>query len=309
MQAFVAFTLVATRLAGMVLMGPVFGHQGLSVQIRVLLVAAIALVLTPALLSVDAQRAFDRLDRDGNGRLSLDEASPSLHPQLRRLLAEAGKGEVDGLSADEFRLPAPVPRTLLDYIWLGSVELAVGLALGFGATTMFSALLMAGSLIDQQIGLSTGEIFNPEFGVNVGPSGQILHQLGLIVFLIAGGHVLLVSALLDTFQTLPVGYAWLSPPMFDVLSDLVQQSLVLALQVSAPVMAVMALVGLALGFLGRALPQLNLLVVGLPIRALVGLLVLGLSLGGIGDLISGVFPETVLRLRDVIMGVSGGMGD
>jgi flagellar biosynthesis protein FliR len=309
MQAFVAFILVATRLAGMVLIGPVFGHPGLSIPLRVLLVAAIALVLTPALLSVDAQRAFDRLDRDGDERLSLDEVSPSLHPQLRHLLAEAGKGDRDGLASHEFRLPTPVPRTLLDFVWLGLVELAVGLALGLGMTTMLSALLMAGSLIDQQLGLSTGEIFNPELGINVGLSGQILHQLGLIAFLVAGGHVLLVSALLDTFQTLPVGYAWLSPPMFDVLSDLVHQSLVLAMQVSAPVLAVMALVGLALGFLGRALPHLNVLFVGIPVRTLVGLLVLGLSLGGIGDRIGEIFPETVLRLRGIVMGASGGMGD
>jgi flagellar biosynthesis protein FliR len=304
MQAFVAFTLVATRLTGMVLVGPVFGHPGLSVHLRVLLVVAMSLVLTPALLSVDPQDAFTRLDRDGNQRLFLDEVAPPMQPHLRRLLAEAGQGEQEGLSASAFRVASPVPRTLLDYVGLGLVELAVGLALGLGATTILSALLMAGSLIDQQSGLSTGELFNPEFGVSLGLSGQMLHQLGLVVFLVAGGHVLLVSTLLETFHTLPVGYAWVGPPVLDALSELVHQSLRLAIQVSAPVLAVMTLVGLAMGFVGRALPRLDVLAVGLPVRALVGLMVVGLSLGGIGDLISQALPETVQQLRNVIMGVS-----
>jgi flagellar biosynthesis protein FliR len=306
-HALFAFTLVATRLTGLFLISPIFGHPDIPLQIRVLLVAAVSLLITPALLSHDAQWAFDRLDGDRDGRLYVEEASPPLHRHLRQLLSNAGKNETDPLLVEEFQIPRPAPATVLEYAWLGLVEFAVGLAMGLGALTVLSGLQMAGNLIDQQIGISLGEIFNPEFEVNATLSGQMLHQLGLMVFLIVGGHFLLVSALLDTFQTLPVGYAWVCPPMFDMLRDLVHQSLLLALQVSAPIMATMAVVGIAMGFLGHTIPQVNVLVIGFPIRTLVGLLLIGLSLPVFADIMGSVLPETIMQLRRALMGFSSAL--
>jgi flagellar biosynthesis protein FliR len=173
---------------------------------------------------------------------------------------------------------------------------------------IFSALQMAGWLSDQQLGISMGEIFNPDLGINAHLSGEILHQFGLAAFLIAGGHVLVVAALLDTFAALPVGYAWISPPVYELLAGLVHQSLALAIQVAAPVLVTMALVGLALGFLGRALPQMNALVVGMPVRALIGIALFGLSLVGVGDLISEALPDAVFQLRSALRGLSEGAG-
>src|SRR5262245_56908239 len=112
MQMFVAFTLVAARLAGMSLAGPAFGHSSIPLRVRALLVGAISFVVTPALSASDGA--------------------------------------------------TPVPQSLPDYLWLGIVELALGLALGMGMTIILSALQMAGNLIDQQLGLALGQVFNPE---------------------------------------------------------------------------------------------------------------------------------------------------
>jgi flagellar biosynthesis protein FliR len=91
--------------------------------------------------------------------------------------------------------------------------------------------------------------------------------------------------------------------------DLVRQSLVLATHVAAPVLATMAVVGTAAGLVERALPRLNMLAVGLPVRMLVGLLVLGLSLSSIADLVDSTLPDTVLNIRRVLMGSSGGFDE
>jgi flagellar biosynthetic protein FliR len=219
------------------------------------------------------------------------------------LLAQAGKSGDEELTADEFHLGVPVPRTPLDFAWLALVEFAVGAALGLGVLAVLSGLQMAGNLIDQQVGVSLGEVFNPEFEINASLSGQLLHQLGLVVFLIIGGHLLMVSALVDTFTALPVGYAWVSPPAVDVLRDLVFQSLVVAVRVSAPIMAVMAVVGLAMGILGHTIPQINILVLGFPVRTLTGLVVLGLALGGVAQVMAGALSEAISRLREVLIGL------
>jgi flagellar biosynthetic protein FliR len=301
--ALVAFTLIVTRLSGMVVIGPIFGHPQIPVQVRVFLVLAMSLVVTPALLGADQRKTFHLLDRNHDGRLTLDEAPRSLVPQIEQLLREIGRSDPEGLVEDEFRLPWPVPATLLEYAWLALFEFAVGIALGLGVMTIVSGLQMAGSLIDAQIGVSLGTVFNPEFETDASLSGEMLHQLGLVIFLIVGGHHLMVSALIDTFQTLPVGYAWISPPAIELLSDLVHQSLVLAVQISAPVMGIMAVVGLAMGFLGHTIPQINVLVVGFPVRTLVGLMVLGLAVPGIAEALAHKIPGGIAQLRLLLMGL------
>lgn len=300
---FVAFTLVVTRMSGMVVIGPIFGHPNIPVQIRVFFVLAMSLVVTPALLGSNQDRTFARLDRNHDEVLMLDETPHSLASQFERLVGKAGKDVRDGLTADEFRLSLPLPANVLEYAWLAIVEFAVGIALGLGVMTIVSGLQMAGNLIDAQIGISLGSVFNPEFENDASLSGELLHQLGLVIFLIVGGHHLILSALIDTFQTLPVGFAWVSPPAIDLLSDLVRQSLVLAVQISAPVMGMMAVVGLAMGFLGHTIPQLNVLVVGFPVRTLVGLIVIGLALPGIAEALAQVLPAGIEQLKDVLMGV------
>lgn len=301
-SVFVAFTLIVTRMSGMVVIGPIFGHPSIPVQIRVFLVLAVSLVITPSLAGSDQTRTFNLLDRNHDQLLTLEEVPGSIGPQFERLLAQAEKSGDAGLTADEFHLPLPLPATLFEYAWLALVEFAVGIALGLGVMTIVSGLQMAGSLIDAQIGVSLGSVFNPEFETDASLSGEVLHQLGLVVFLIVGGHHLIVSALLDTFQALPVGYAWVSPPALELLSDLVHQSLVLAVQISAPVMGMMAVVGLAMGFLGHTIPQLNVLVVGFPVRTLVGLIVLGLAVPGIAAALAHTLPGGIQQLRDVLMG-------
>src|SRR5260370_26940273 len=113
----------------------------------------------------------------------------------------------------------------------------------------------------------------------------------------------MVSALIDRFQRLPVGYAWISPPAIELLSGLVHQSLVLAIQISAPVMGMMAVIGLAMGFLGHTIPQINVLVVGFPVRTLVGLFMLGLAVPGIAQALTRVLPGGIEQLRIVLMGL------
>lgn len=298
----VAFTLVVSRISGMVVIGPIFGHPGFPIQIRVFLVLAMSFVITPALLGIDQQRTFALLDHDHDQVLTPEEVPRSLAAQFENLIRQAGKEPADGLTADEFRLSLPLPETLVEYAWLALVEFGLGFALGLGVMTIVSGLQMAGSLIDAQIGVSLGSVFNPEFESDASLTGELLHQLGLVIFLIVGGQHLIIAALIDTFQALPVGFAWISPPAVALLSGLVHQSLVLAVQIAAPVMGLMAVVGLSMGFLGHTIPQLNVLVVGFPVRTLVGMLVVGLAIPGTANVLVQVLPGGIEQLRDVLMG-------
>src|SRR5262245_17881047 len=102
---FVAFTLIVTRMSGMMVIGPIFGHPSLPLQIRVFIVLAASLVITPSLAVSDRGQTFNLLDRNHDQSLTLDEVPGSILPQFEKLLAQAGKSGEEGLLADEFRLP------------------------------------------------------------------------------------------------------------------------------------------------------------------------------------------------------------
>lgn len=299
-HAVVACSLVALRLAGALSIGPLFGHPHIPLTVRALIVLGLSLVLTPALLNVDSSGMFARLDDDHDGRLFAIEVSPALSAHVQHLLVQAGKTESQPLLAEEFHGALPLPRTVVAYVQLGLAELAVGLALGFGVLVIFSALQTAGSLIDQQLGITLGAALDPEAAAAGDITGPLLQQFGLILFLLAGGHLLLLSAVLDTFQALPVGAAWVDFSLIDLLQALVQQSLSLALRVAAPVLVTLFLSGLALGYLGRTLPHVGSALLSLPLRALIGMAILSLSLTIGGDLVTRTLSQTILQLRDAL---------
>jgi flagellar biosynthetic protein FliR len=185
-------------------------------------------------------------------------------------------------------------------------EFALGLILGIGVLTILSGMQLAGEMIDQQTGLSLGEIANPALEINGSVTGQFLFMLSVTVLLVlepAGYHLMMTRALVETFQTLPVGDAFVDASAIDLLSSLVHESLVLGVQVAAPLLATMSMVGLTLGFLGYTVPQINVLVVGFPVRAIINLLILTVTLSGMARVVIDLIPNVIDRLQHALMGI------
>ena len=309
LTGFYTFTLVLLRMAGLMTIGPLFGQSLVPVNVRILLVVTLSILITPALRG-QARIGFQRLDADQNGRLTRDEFPEQFHDRFDRLLRAAGKNTdptAEGfLTIDEFHQTPQIPSTVIDYAWVGVAEFALGLVLGLGVLTILSGLQLAGQLIDQQTGISLGEIANPGLDMNGSVTGTMLFLLGVTLLLVIkpiGGHLMMVSSLVETFQTLPVGEAVVSASSVELLRDLVHESLVLGVQVAAPMLAVMSLVALTMGFLGHTVPQINVLVVGFPIRVLLSLGILTFSLSGAGRMVVDTIPDVIDRLGSVLSGI------
>lgn len=308
LQKFYGFTLVLVRMAGLMAIGPVFGQRIVPMNVRALLVFAMAVVVTPTLPSQSAA-GFRRLDANGDGRLVRDEVPQQLKSRFDGMLSQAGKGPGEPLTEAEYVAvfaALEVPRSGLDYARVAVGEFALGLMLGLGVLIVLSALQLGGELMDQQTGFSLGEFANPGMEVSGATTGQFLYMMGVTLFLVMtplNGHLLLVGSLVETFQTLPVGTATIDATSVDLLNVLVHQSLVLGIQVAAPLLAVMSLVALTMGFLGHTVPQLNILVIGFPIRVSIGLLILALTLTGAADLMVDAVPEAIDAVRRQLTGL------
>lgn len=310
MLQFFNFTLVLFRVSGLMLVAPGFSNTAVPINIRIFLMTALAMLITPNLSRLTGE-GFRRLDADRNGVLAREEIPDAVWPRIEAIRQASGttsEGDFESVREREFRLATEFPASLMDYLWIVGGELGLGLLLGLGAMAVLSCLQLAGQLIDQQTGLGLGEVFNPDLNSSASMTGETLYMFGGIVFMVIGGQRMLLSSLLETFQSFPVGQAFVSISSVEFLSELVHRSLVLALQVSAPLLATMTVISLAMGFLGHTVPQINILVFGFPIRMLTGMFVISLALSGIAEQIMHAVPLAIDQLRGVLSGFADSQG-
>jgi flagellar biosynthetic protein FliR len=152
-----------------------------------------------------------------------------------------------------------------------------GFALGFSVLILFSAIQAAGELIDLQVGFSMASILDPMSGTNAAPIGRFHQLLALAIVFSINGHVLIVRGYLRSVEAIPMGgldFARFSEQLVGLLG----MFLVAALEISLPVLAALFCTEVALGLLGKAAPQLNILVIGMAAKTMVAFSLLGITL-------------------------------
>ena len=152
-----------------------------------------------------------------------------------------------------------------------------GVALGFAVLVLFSAIQAAGDLIDLQVGFSLGGIIDPLSGVTAAPVGRFHQLLALVILFAINGHVLVVQGFLRSVEAVPLGQIDLSVLAAE-LSGLVATFFAATIEIGLPVLAALFCTEVALGLLGKAAPQLNILVLGFGAKTVVALVLLGLTL-------------------------------
>ena len=169
------------------------------------------------------------------------------------------------------------------------VELALGATLALGILTAFAAIGFAGHLVDQQIGFGMAQVFDPLTRRQIPVLTSAFDKLGVIVFFLAEGpHALLrgISFSLDRF---PLGHAWSISASAPWIIKQAGALFTLGFALAAPVVVCLLMVELALGVVARNLPQMNMFVMGMPVKIVVGLTALSLWTGGMGDALNRVY--------------------
>lgn len=176
----------------------------------------------------------------------------------------------------------PAELTLGYFLQAAAAESVVGLLIGYCANLIFIAVQLGGMQIGQQMGTEIGSVFNPFLDSQETLVGTFYFFFTLFIYLGIGGHYVLFTALFDSFRTLPLGTAALSPMTLDMVITLFGYLFGVAFAVSAPAVLALFLVTVAMGFVARTVPQMNILIVGFPVRVIVGLAVMMFTLPAIG---------------------------
>ena len=186
----------------------------------------------------------------------------------------------------------PVYQNLLVYVLVCLKELFFGAAMGFVLTAMFHLTMTAGGIMDYQIGYSMANIYDAQSNMQTPVTGNLFNLMLLLIFFSMDGHLKLIGMLARTVEAVPVGTASVPPGIVWVAVQVMTQSFILAVMVAMPVLAAGMLLEVALGAVIKTVPQMNMFVVGIPLKLILGLLVLSLSLAAFADFSKVIFDQT-----------------
>ncbi|MFQ5427409.1 MAG: flagellar biosynthetic protein FliR [Thermodesulfobacteriota bacterium] len=172
----------------------------------------------------------------------------------------------------------PMPAGVLE-LALGLVrELLIGFTIGLATNFIFTGVEFAGHIMGYQMGLAMANVFDPASASQISILGRLTGLIAMLVFLMANGHLLIIMTIKKSFEIIPPYGFHLSEPLGDGVLTLSKEIFIIGIKLAAPVMAVVFFLNLTLGILSKAVPQLNMFVVGFAIIIAAGFVVMFLTL-------------------------------
>jgi flagellar biosynthesis protein FliR len=156
-------------------------------------------------------------------------------------------------------------------------EVVIGAALGFIVQVLFTAVQMAGDLIDLTGGFSLQPAYDPLAMTNNSSVGRLHYLLATTLLFTSGGHLLIVKGFATSYEGLPVGGSVPTEQLGQVMIKVFSMMFLAAVQIAGPMVAVLLLADVALALLSKAAPALNIFSFGFPFKIMLTLLMLGLT--------------------------------
>lgn len=157
-------------------------------------------------------------------------------------------------------------------------EISTGVVLGIITNLAFEAVLMAGSLMDVQIGLSMVSVLDPNSKTSTTVIGNLLHFIAMMIFFVIDGHHMLIKSLVESFILVPLGKNILYTDTMMALIDIIAKYFAIGLKIAIPIVMIIIITDLCMGLISRAVPQINVIILGMPVKMLVGLIAVSISL-------------------------------
>lgn len=175
----------------------------------------------------------------------------------------------------------PTADTLLEVGAMAGVEVVVGISLGLGLMIVLAGVQLTGQIVGQMSGMALAEGADPVFGSTASVFGQLYYLVTMAVFVTAGGMSTLVDGLLTTLEAAPPGSGFATDDLMMGFLGLLGLGFELGVRASGPLLLALFLATIVLGLISRTLPQINTMVVGFGLNAMLLLGVMTASLGAV----------------------------
>ncbi|MFZ3576621.1 flagellar biosynthetic protein FliR [Virgibacillus sp. DJP39] len=186
-------------------------------------------------------------------------------------------------------------------------EAIVGLLIGLLAYIILSAIQIAGGLIDFQMGFAIANVIDPQTGAQSPLTGQYFYIIALLFLLSVNGHHLFIDGIFFSYNLIPIDVfvPFQNESLVNFVIETFNKMFVIAFQMAIPIVGCLFLVDVALGIIARTVPQLNVFVVGLPLKIFVSFVAMLFFLSLYMVLVKSLF-ETMFNAMHHLMQLMGG---
>jgi flagellar biosynthetic protein FliR len=144
------------------------------------------------------------------------------------------------------------------------------LSLGFLTRLFFFTIGMTGEMVSITIGLGSAQMFNPMLGSTSNTVEQFYMTIATLIFFAINGHHLLIGGIAQSYELIPLAQMKLNVGPYVEIAGFVQDMMMMAIKMCAPIIGAILITNMAMGILGRAIPQINVLVTSMPVTLMIG---------------------------------------
>lgn len=199
---------------------------------------------------------------------------------------------------------ADLPITPPGFVIFAAREVALAAILALFTRFIFAAVEIAGQIVGIQMGMMMAGVMDPQFGTQVSLVGMLWNIAAILIFLAIDGHHIFLAAMIQS-------YHWVGPGQLGLIGQLTYEAMmngalqmfVLAVMIMAPAMAVLFFSHIGMGIIAKVVPQIPVLIVGMPLNIALGLLFAGLSMGYLAPLLIARFEMLGRLLPRIVAGL------
>jgi flagellar biosynthetic protein FliR len=193
---------------------------------------------------------------------------------------------------------------VIEYAVLVVKEVAVGILLGAVTSFCVQIIMLSGKIIDMDIGISMAQIYDPTTKLQVGIMGNLYYYLLLLMLIVSGLYRYLVSAIVETYNAVPIGQVKFSTTIYTDILKFLAEYFVIGFRIALPVFAVMLLVNCVLAILAKVAPQMNMFVIGIQLKLCIGVIVIYFTISMLPAVSNFIYEEIVQIFASLVRGMS-----
>jgi flagellar biosynthetic protein FliR len=196
--------------------------------------------------------------------------------------------------------PMHDPKSLFELVVNLFSEITIGLAVAYSARLMFTAVQIAGTVVDFQMGFGVVNVIDPQTETQVSVTAQFQNIIAILFFLALDAHHIIIGAIVESFfliNPFQINFSTFTP---EIILLLFKATFVTAVKIAAPIMAILFFISVGLGLVARTVPQMNVFIVGFPLQIGVGLLMVGLSISFFSIVVQGQIEQLPERFLGIM---------
>lgn len=197
------------------------------------------------------------------------------------------------------------PSTLLGLALMFGMELFLGYALGLVVSLFFYIPVMAGSVIDMQMGLSMASTYDPASGIQVTATSTLLNVLMSLLFFAANGHHTLIRIFLASGRVVPFGTVALGEDFYGAMIQIFLDCTLLGVKLAMPILAAELMGQVGMGILMKAIPQINVFAINIELKVIIGLVLIMLMLFPFSQFLLEAETQMLVALQEILPLMSG----